>query len=238
MRELVIKLLLADKETLGTIRTYPALQVALEEAYIWLRGIEAKAQIDSKLRQLPAIHTYELDEQGNLFPPGRLTPVGKLPELVWIPVNKFITPALPTSAMPGQLTGKYRVKLVPSTKVKPGEALLTTLHLWKNYAGAAPEVRLKALRFAVSSNGQVLILGTPLPAIPGKEYWRHHNLLLPAGYEFELPIVSGLIARKLNPANDSYLLFGEDSRWEKIPEAYLQPATRSAVRLSGGEENE
>jgi hypothetical protein len=235
MRELVIKLLLADKETLGTIRTHETLQVALDGEFIWLWSIESKADI--KLLHLPAICTYELDEQGNLFPPGKLTPVVRLKKLSWVPISEFIQVALPTSAMPGQLSRKYRIKLVPSGKVMPGEALLTSLPVWKRYADTAPEVRLKALRFALSANGRALIMGTPLPSIPGKEYWLQDSLLLPAGYDVEIPLISGLIAKKINPENDSFLLFHEDSRWEKISKPYFVPATRSAVRLSG-EENE
>jgi hypothetical protein len=138
--------------------------------------------------------------------------------------------------MPGQLPEKYQVKLVPSGHEKPGEAILTTLSLWKKYADAAPEVRLKALQFAVSATDQVLILGTPLPSIPGKEYWRRDTLLLPAGFDFEIPLIFGLITKKLNPLNDSFILFREDGHWEKISKIYLAPATRSAIRLSSGEE--
>lgn len=236
MKEFVIKLLLADKETLGTVRTYLHLQVALEEEWIWLRGIDVKAITDSKLRQLPSIHTFEIDEQGNLFPPGGFTPISRLKSLQWMPVGEFIQVELPTSAMPGQLSEKYQVKLAPSDKVKPGEALVTMLPVWKKYAHTAPEVRLNRLKFALSETGQVLILGTPLPTIPGKEYWLHDTILLPGGYDFEIPLICGLVAGKLNPLNDSLILFGEDGCWEKIPKAYVVPATRSAIRLTKWEE--
>jgi hypothetical protein len=236
MKELVIKLLVADKETLGAIRAYPYVQVGQEGEWIWLRGIEVTGRLDTKIRQLPAVSTFEVDEEQNLFPPGRLTPVGRLPEVEWMPIHVYISPQLPISAMPGQLTKKYQVKLVPSGHEKPGEAILTTLSVWKKYADAAPEVRLKALQFAVSATDQVLILGTPLPSIPGKEYWRQDTLLLPAGFNFEIPLISGLITKKLNLLNDSLILFKEDGRWEKILKTNLTPATRSAVRLISGED--
>lgn len=236
MKEFVIQLSHTHKETLGTVRTNPYLQVAIDGEWIWIRGIEVTGGIDVKIRQLPAIYTFELDDQNNLFPPGGLTPVGKLPPLEWMSVREFITPQLPTSAMPAKISEKYKVKLIPSTTIKPGQALLTTLDLWKKFADAAPEVRLKSLRFVVSAMDEVLIMGSPLPTIPGKEYWVHDTLLLPGGFDFEIPLISNLVAGKLNPSNDSLILFRENSQWEKIPKAYVVPATRSAVRLIKGEE--
>jgi hypothetical protein len=106
--------------------------------------------------------------------------------------------------------------------------------VWQQYAATAPEVRLLGLRFAASANDQVLVLGTPLPPVPGKEYWSTHDLLLPAGFDFELPLAAGLLAAKLNPRNDAVLRFGPDGSWEKIPKEALVPASRSAARLTRG----
>jgi hypothetical protein len=111
---------------------------------------------------------------------------------------------------------------------------VTSLSVWQQYAATAPEVRLLGLRFAASANDQVLVLGTPLPPVPGKEYWSTHDLLLPAGFDFELPLAAGLLAAKLNPCNDAVLRFGTDGSWEKIPKEALVPASRSAARLTRG----
>jgi hypothetical protein len=176
-----------------------------------------------------------MDEQENLFPAGGLTPVGRLKKLSWIPVKQFIEVKLPTSAIPGNLTQRYAVSMVTSTRLQEGQALITTLSLWKEYAHAAPEVRLGRLRFALSAHNEVLIMGSPLPAIPGKEYWMQEGMLLPAGFDFDIPWLAPLIAGKLNPLKDSIIKFNEDSSWAKIPKDAFMPATRSAVRLT--EEN-
>jgi hypothetical protein len=175
-----------------------------------------------------------MDEQDNLFPVGGLTPVGKLKNLQWIPVREFIQLELPTSAMPGKIGQKYPVHVVPSGTIKEGQALITSLLVWKEYAATSPEIRLKRLRFAVSEANEVLIMGTPLPAIPGKEYWMQENMLLPGGFDFELPWIASLVAGKLNPQNEAVILFNEDSSWEKIAKEAFVPATRSAVRLTEG----
>jgi hypothetical protein len=234
MKELILVLTAKDREALGTVRCLPGLRVAEAQGALWLRGIDTDATPDLRLRQLPAVQTYLLDEEEYLFPPGGFTPVGALPDLCWTPLATFIRPELPTSALPGKGVGRCPVKLVPSGRAEAGGALVTDLLVWQQYAATAPEVRLQGLRFAASENDQVLVLGTPLPPVPGKEYWLTHNLLLPAGFDFELPLAAGLLAAKLNPRNDAVLRFGPDGSWEKIPKEALVSASRSAARLTRG----
>jgi hypothetical protein len=234
MKELILILSARDREALGAVRCLPGLRVAEAEGALWLRGIDTDATPDLRLRQLPAVQTYLLDGADHLFPPGGFTPVGALPDVHWTPLAAFIRPELPTSALPGKGVGQYPVKLVPSGRAEAGGALVTSLSVWQQYAATAPEVRLQGLRFAASENDQVLVLGTPLPPVPGKEYWLTHNLLLPAGFDFQWPLAAGLLAAKLNPRNDAVLRFGPDGSWEKIPREALVPASRSAARLTGG----
>ena len=234
MKELILVLAARDREALGAVRCLPGLRVAESEGALWLRGIDTDAKPDLRLRQLPAVQTYLLDEEDYLFPPGGFTPVGKLADRPWVPLAAFIRPELPTSALPGKGFVPHPVRLVPSGRAEAGGALVTDLSVWQQYAATAPEVRLQGLHFAASERGQVLVLGTPLPPVPGKEYWSTHNLLLPAGFDFELPLAAGLLAAKLNPRNDAVLRFHPDGSWEKIPRETLVPASRSAARLTRG----
>src|SRR5690242_1303658 len=113
MKELIIVLSLTDKAALGAVRCLPGLQAAEEDGFIWLRGINA-LDLDLRIRQLPAVHTYTLDAEDNLFPPGGLTPVSKLKPLKWIPVAEYITVKLPVSALPGRLSLQHAIRLTPS----------------------------------------------------------------------------------------------------------------------------
>jgi hypothetical protein len=79
-------------------------------------------------------------------------------------------------------------------------------------------------------------MGNPLPPVPGRGYWERDGILLPNGYDFELPLVAGLLAGKLNAGRDSVLFFNADGSWEKILSGDFVAATRSAVRLTEGEE--
>ena len=140
--------------------------------------------------------------------------------------------ALPTAALPGQPPAPVPVRLVPGPRPQPGAALLTTLVAWQVYAETAPAGRLASLRFAVSSRGQALLLGTPLPPLPGQEYWLTEGLLLPAGFEFEVPLAARLLGERLTHGGADFALFDPAGQYEIIAAAHLHPATRAAARLT------
>ena len=223
-----------DKAALGSVRCLPGLQAASAEGFIWVRGIPAQEIIDLRIRQLPGLHTYLLDADNNLFPPGGLTPVGKLKPLNWESLSSFITVELPVSALPGKINHQHAIRLIASGRSQAGNALLTDLETWKAYAEQAPLVRLQQTRFAVSEKNKVLIIGSPLPALPGREYVLQDMLLLPCGYEFDPPVISNLVITRLDPLKESLLLFDTNGSWEKIPKTAFVPSTRSAIRLTKG----
>jgi hypothetical protein len=238
MNELIIVLSQTDKAALGSVRCLPGLQAAEADGFIWVRGIAAQQEIDLRIRQLPGLHTYMLDADNNLFPPEGLTPVGKLKTLSWEPLSSFITVKLPVSALPGKISQQHAIRLIPSGRSQEGNALLTDLNTWKSYGEKAPLVRLQQTRFAVSEKNKVLIMGTPLPALPGKEFVLQDTLLLPAGFEFDPPVISTLIINRLDPSKEALLLFDIDGSWEKIPKECFVSSTRSAIRFTKGRDHE
>jgi hypothetical protein len=232
MDERVIVLAEAQRAALGTVRDQPGLLVAADAGQLWLRGLPATGSLPLALRQLPALATYTADAAGRLFPDGRPTPTGRLPLLAWQSIVAFVPLELPTAALPGQPPAPVLVRLVPSAQPQPSAALRTTLAAWQAYAETAPAVRLTGLRFAVSSRGEALRLGAPLPPLPGQEYWLTTGLLLPAGFEFELPIAAQLVAHQLTSGGENLVLFDPEGQYEFIPNAHLHPATRAAARLT------
>jgi hypothetical protein len=232
MHELIFTLHKKDKDALGAVRCMDDLKVATDENNIWLRGLYNNAAVDKSIQQLPTQHSYYLDENNLLFSPGGLTPVATLPVLQWLPVAAFINIEIPVAALPGHLDQPAIISIISSAKNKKGAALLTTLQQWKAYASNAPAIRLAPLQFAVSQNSDVLIIGNPLPAIPGKELWMIDNILIPNGYDFEIPMAISFINEKLNATKDAVLLFDTDGTYEKIDLAFFAKAKRSATRLT------
>ncbi|MGI4867421.1 MAG: hypothetical protein ACRYFZ_26110 [Janthinobacterium lividum] len=237
MSERLLVLAAHDLAALGAVRAVPNLQVAAEGGQLWLRGLPATGELPLAVRALPAIAAYTLDAQNRLFPTGQLTPTGRLPALTWQPIREFLPLEIPTAALPAQAAPAYRVQLVPSARAAGGAALLTTLAAWLAYAETAPEIRLRGLRFAVSAEARVLLLGTPLPPLAGQEHWLTEGLLLPAGFDFEAPFLAPLLARQLNAAGEDLVLFAADGSWERVPQAHLLPVTRGAVRRTAASFN-
>lgn len=234
LTEQVLVLAAADRAALGAVRHLPGLHAAEAAGRLWLRGLPPSvAALPPAVRALPAAARYGLDAQGRLFEPGRRAPPGRLPALAWQPLRELLPLELPTAALPAQPAPTYALRLVPSRRAEAGAALLTTLAEWRAYAETAPEIRLAGLRFAACADGRVLVLGAPLPPLPGQEHWQPQaRLLLPAGFDFEAPLLAPLLAARLNPAADAWLLFAPDGGWEQVPDAHLVPASRSAVRLT------
>jgi hypothetical protein len=139
---------------------------------------------------------------------------------------------LPVSLLPGKAKEQVSIKIIPTTNQREGHALLTSLSLWKNYAESVSATRLNPLQFSVSENDEALIIGYPLPSLPGKEFWMIDNILLPCGYEFELAVMPEFIKEKMNPDGTDMLVFDEQGKWQKISKSFFVPAKRSAIRLT------
>ncbi|AEE53803.1 hypothetical protein [Haliscomenobacter hydrossis] len=221
----------SDLSALGSVRCWPNMQAAETETEIWLRCPVLHSDLDEALRRLPAMYTYRENKDGLLFPVEGLSPIASLPTLEWINMREFIPVELPTAALPGQMDQTYTLKLVPSSTYHPGAALRTNLSDWQQYAETAPAIRLDQLRFALAANGEVLVMGQPLPSVPGEEYWLREQLLLPSGYDLELPITATLMAMRENVAGAKFL-FEKNGDWQKIEHNNFVPATRLGIRLS------
>jgi len=232
MQELMFKLNKADLNSLGTVRCISGLQVAEEENSIWLRGINETLNNDTRLKQLPIKNTFIVDENNMLFIPGRLTPIDQLKEMEWHSISSFIKVELPVSVLPGKPGEQITIKIISSDSVKEGAALLTSLSDWKNFSETASASRLNRLRFAVSDKEEVMIMGNPLPPLPGMEYWITNDILLPAGFDFEIPLTATFIRERLNKKGDAILVFDVEGGMERIEKTYFVPAKRSAVRLT------
>jgi hypothetical protein len=230
MSEVIFKLEGKDKESLGTVRCIDGLRAAEDGDHIWLRGISSLDGMDTRLKQLPVKNTFLTNEKKHLFLPGALTPVDVLKELQWLPLVEFIKVEPPVAAFPGKTGEKVSVRLVQSGKERKGNALLTSLKAWKQYAETAAESRLQSVTFAVSGKDEVMVRGCPLPPLPGKEYWEAEDLLIPAGYDFELSMMSAFISKKLNENRNLLIVFDTEGGWQKIEKEYFVAGKRSAIR--------
>lgn len=227
MNESVILLAAADITALAPLRTRVDLVAAWHEEQIWVKGIA-----DNAFRKLPARRTWRMDAQNRLFAAGALTPEKTLPALPWQSLTTFIPVELPPSGLPAIIAQKHVVQLAPCASTQESFAIFTDISVLEVYVATAPQIRLKHLRFATSVHGQVLIAGIPLPPVPGLGYTLHERILMPAGYDFDPPIIRSLVAEKLDATHSHFLLFHISGQYEIIPDTAFVPVTRSAVRLT------
>lgn len=232
MQEIILVLRETEKEALGSVRCFSGLRAAALDGAVWVRGIVPAVAGDIALRSLPVIQTYHLDAGGLLFPQGALTPVMQLPALAWVSLREFIPITLPVSPLPAKNSDTFPVRLVKSAHEAEPFALRTTLALFKQYADDAADVRLQQMQFAVSATEEVLVTGNPLPALPGTTYWKLYDLLLPAGYHFDPPMLAPLVQARLHGDGEQWILFDASGNYTGIPKKNFVSATRSAVRLS------
>jgi hypothetical protein len=232
MQEFLLTIAKKDLETLATIRCIAGLKAAIDNSQIWLRGMEGAEQLEKLIHQLPVKQRFHPDKNELLFPAGTITPVGKLAEMEWVELTELIPVELPVSTGVGEIPLPVAIRLQPSADVQKSAGLLTDLATWKVYAETASVVRLNALKFAVSENNEVMIVGDRLPSIPGREYWNCNGMLLPAGFEFEIPLIAEFLPGKLNRERDSMVVFNTTGEWYKIDLNFFIPAMRSAVRMT------
>ncbi len=216
---------------LGRVRTIAGWQAAPYQQEIWLKGPTPIGESNMLIKSLPVLKSFTLDEQDRLFPTGKPTPTGKLPSLKWKPLASFVPITMPISAMPGTLNVQSSIQLTRSQHAKPAYALRITLHAWQLYVNTAPTIRLQQLKFAVSAADEVLVIGKPLPSIPGNNFWENGNLLLPAGYDFQPTFLGALLNQQFSDEKDAFILFESDGSRTVIPLTFFKPAVRSTVRL-------
>ena len=217
---------------LGNFRSMSTLSVANHGAEVWLRFPPVDIAMEQQLSILPAMFTYRENEDGLLFQKESITPIRKIPVLTWQTIEDFIPIELPTAALPAKHAPTYHLKIVPSSNYQVGSLLRLSLDVWRQYAETAPAIRMESLRFALSEDGEVLVMGVPLPALPGEEYWLHGKILLPSGYDFEWPIIAPLFAEKENLDNKALILMDKNCSWQKIELQNFVKATRMGIRRS------
>lgn len=226
----------SDVEEAG--RLWPIAQVEVcdhEGDVVWFRGDELSEQIDLILRGFLSGKRFHVLPDGQLRSPQARVPQGRLPEGPWTLLRKWMQIELPVAALSGELAERLALRIVPSiSPPQDPDLLLTDAAIWRQYAIAAPQLRLHSLQFACDATGRVLVQGRPLPPLPGKRFMVHDGIAIVAGWSWE-PAVSTTIVRRLCRLQpDDLALFFDDSHWERICRSHFVAASRQSVRESIG----
>ena len=221
----------AYKDLLGHIRHWDNLKAAFEGETLWVKDISPEQADSVLIKGIPYSKLY-YNNAGLLFLKGSLLPVKKMPHALWSPLAY----ALPVTLPPVNhnyfgISQKIAVTIVPSQKEQPVYALLAEKDAAGNYIQTAPKVRLNRLQW-VGIGNSLLITGTPLLPVPGRPYWLYDGFLLPAGFDFELPLLAKKLKQHIDPHNTMIILWYEDSTYSTIQKEAFMPLSISSFRLT------
>jgi hypothetical protein len=223
---------------LGNLRLVPGVRVCEQDGVLWLRGENADEEFTRRLLVVPESQLFTVVIGDEIVPHGARVPVGRLPDDTWQALSRWLGVALEPAALPGRMEAPARLQMVPSTSEREANVLLTGIERLADYAVNAPLVRLQRWRFAVNTQGQTIVFGTPLPPISGQVYCETEGVAVQAGWSWTPRIDADVMRKVLGLSAGDVALLHADGSWECIRASDFTAATRSAIRRSGGRTNE
>lgn len=223
-----------DRATLAGLRLVQGIEVGERADEIWLRGKPIADSLQSKLAGLPALERFEWLVSNRLRRVDQRVPSRALPQLSWQPIATWSEVRLPLAAFPADLPAKIAARLVRSSEEKQPHLVLTSIDEFNRFCATAAAIRLKPLRFAANADGEVLILGQPLPPLKGRRFVLHGRIAVPAGFSWQPAVSVQILERSWSVAGDAMIVWDEDGTITRLHSEQFIPATRSAVRASAG----
>jgi hypothetical protein len=227
----VLRLPRANADALAPLRLHAGLELGEDGDALWLRGKRADDALRLALRGLPALERFDWLPDQRLRPAGDWLAARTMPDLRWTPLAEWLRPALPSARFPADAPPPVLLELVASTRERAANALLLPLDRWLEWALTAPELRLAQLRFAASADGRCLVLGAPLPPLPGRACVEDHGIVVPAGLAWR-PAVPASLVRKVVGAPDDALVWWDETGARVLGAELFVSASRAAVRAT------
>lgn len=233
---------------LAQLRLLPGVELAETSSSVWLRGKTSLEEAQAALGQIPHVRLYLVEAaglrlQGHLLVsrtwPGKFSSARSVESneqfvTAWQPLIEGIAVELPRAGYATGAVPPLTIRLVRSLRQQRSTLLITIADSWLEFAASAPKVRLDRLTFAISEDSRVLVLGEPLPPLPGQQFWDVDGNLIPIGWMCSPNLDGQTLSLALGRDRNEYLLFSEDGSVESIPMSSFVPATRAAVRSSLG----
>jgi len=220
---------------LWALRAHTGIEASVGDGGTWLRARRDDAQAVAGLRALPDTLLFETFDGTRLARRGGRVPVRDAPAGPWQPLGDLSSVERPETRLPATADGvrPARVTLVRSLVPRPAGGLLTTLTWLAAFAHRAPAMRLAPLRFAAGTDGTALLLGTPLPPLPGTLLHLAGRLALPCGHDLAAPLTADVAVRhlavQLGAGADDVIVLTGDGRCRRAGAMAILPCTRAAI---------
>lgn len=232
INEFLLEIENCHKNLLGQIRHWDNLKAAFDQDTIWIKNIRADQVEHVEIQSIPYKKIYYLKDN-MLFLKGSLLPAKKIRSgLLWSALAQLIPVVLPASNNNFfRIDQKIRIRILPGSYEQQPYAMLVSKEQAQQYIETAPKIRLKNLLWIVIED-TILIVGNPLLPISGLTFWLFKDLLIPAGYDFEFPLLRDTIADRVNPMSENLVLWQKDGSYVILAKDQLKPLSISSFRLT------
>jgi len=225
-----IKLNRKHQENLAVLRGFLNLKVAFEDDFIWLTGFDEQQISGTSIKTIPYITVYYA-KGGKLFLKNSQLPDCNEPSFLWTPILRAFP--LETALFNHNYFGlnqKIDLKLISFDDDRKSDYMEVELDLLDDYIQTAPAIRLKKLSWVVVNDKVAIIKGTPLLPISGDVFWSTGDFIIPAGYNFDLHLLTKFLNKKINPNSNFFIVWNKNTSYYKIHKSEFIPLTISSFR--------
>lgn len=220
-----------DSARLALVRHLPGLEVCESEDAVWLRVEDPSDAFQTKLAVLPATQST-VQADGQLIERGKRVPRGHLPKTDWLPLTQWIQLSLPTAGFRGQAPEPIPLSMKRDDREAEADLLLATFKDWHDYATSAAQVRLNRLTFAVDTDQQTVVRGTPLPPLKGRRFVLRGAIAVEAGWTWQPEVSPQILAEVMQLQAGEVSLLHADGNWNVLGQDHFVQATRAAVQAT------
>ena len=225
--------------------------------FVWLRGHGLTRVESNALRSVADLELfvelegalYPLDFSATETPRPRRVPIGAPPVGEWGELADAF-PLAPVGETAPITLERVPLVFVRSAAVQPLRLLRTRGDAFRTWALRAPRARLSPLRFLRLDTPEpdTVVVGDPLPPLPGRRFTLRSGLALPAGWALAIgdtPIPAEWlpsVATWLRCGRGDVVVFepiegGEVAEFTRWRGETFTPLTRSSIRASYGDES-
>ena len=218
----------------GALRLRTDVRVAEAGDWLWLRGDQMDAALDLELRKIPGARRYTVNPDGSVTEVGRRLPAADLPRGgAWPTLSSWLAPRPQPAALAGLTPARAPLRVERGGGERPADVLVTTAAAFAHYAAGAPAARLRRLRFAAASDGRAVIMGEPLPPLPGRRYSSDRGVAVPCGFVLSPRLDAAVLRPLLGLSADGDLaLFHDDGSYERVDALNFARAARGTARAT------
>lgn len=232
--DLVYYLMLKEvyRDDLAAVRPWQNLKLAYDRDEIWIRDL-SYVQVESPEVKCIPYKTLYYEQDGKLHLLNSELPDRNIPSLLWTPIERALPVKLPSlNHNYFGVDQKVSLCLVRAEGEHEAEVMIVNLATLGDYLESAPAVRLAPLSWTMLNGNKALVAGQPMLPINADVYWRKDHFIIPTGYEFELDMLCASMNERLNPHNDSWIVWHSDNSYALIGKDDMEPLSLGSFRAT------